>query len=101
MKGLAPAAQLLHEYGFDDIGNRTSTKAGGDAVGTGLRMAVYSANSLNQITQRDVPGTADVIGAASVAATNVNVNDQMAYRRGEYYQVAWPQTMPRPRSGRV
>src|SRR5439155_10284181 len=33
------------------------------------------------------PGTNDVIGAASATATNVNVNDQFAYRRGEYYQV--------------
>src|SRR6266516_895184 len=83
-----PVAGQQFEYGFDDIGNRTSTKAGGDENGAGLRLANYTNNSLNQITGRDIPGTVDVVGAATATATNVNVNNQMAYRRGEYYQVA-------------
>ena len=80
-----PVAGQQFGYGFDDIGNRTGTQAGGDAHGAGLRTASYSANSLNQITSRDIPGAVDIIGAATALATNVNVNSQMAYRRGEYY----------------
>src|SRR5256885_8846187 len=75
------------EYAFDDIGNRSSTKAGGDANGTALRTATYSVNSLNQYSSRDVPGTNDVIGIASALAT-VFVNGQSPYRRDEYYQKA-------------
>jgi RHS repeat-associated protein len=80
-----PVAGQQYEYAFDDIGNRTSTKAGGDAVGAGLRPATYSANALNQYTSRDVPGAADVIGAAHPVAS-VTVNSQSPYRRGEYYR---------------
>jgi len=83
-----PVAGQQFEYAFDDIGNRASTKAGGNAVGTALRAATYSANTLNQITQRDVPGAVDIIGAATAASTSVTVNNQSAYRRGEYYQLA-------------
>jgi RHS repeat-associated protein len=80
-----PLAGQQFEYGFDDIGNRASTKAGGDANGAGLRSATYTANRLNQYSSRTVPGAVDIIGAATATATNVNVNNQMAYRRGEYY----------------
>jgi len=73
------------EYGYDDIGNRTSTKAGGDASGAGLRPASYTANNLNQYTQRTVPGTNDVIGAA-FATNSVTVNGVTAYRKVEYFQ---------------
>jgi hypothetical protein len=56
-----PVPGQQFEYGFDDIGNRTSTRAGGDSVGTGLRGAGYTNNVLNQITtelkQRDTPFT--------------------------------------------
>src|SRR6266567_708503 len=45
--GTAVAGQQF-EYGFDDIGNRKTTKAGGDASGANLRLANYSVNSLNQ-----------------------------------------------------
>jgi len=82
-----PVAGQQFEYGFDDIGNRTTTKTGGDSVGSSLRLANYSNNSLNQITGRDVPAYLNVIGAATATATNVNVNNAMAYRRGEYYRV--------------
>jgi RHS repeat-associated protein len=79
-----PVAGQQYEYAFDDIGNRTSTKAGGDSAGAGLRPAAYSANALNQYTTRDVPGAADVIGAAHPVAS-VTVNGQSPYRRGEYF----------------
>ncbi len=79
-----PVAGQQFEYSFDDIGNRTSTKAGGDANGGGLLSANYSANSLNQYTSRDVPGAVDILGIAHANAT-VTVNGQSPYRRGEYF----------------
>ena len=80
-----PVAGQQFEYTHDDIGNRTQTEAGGDAVGASLRLANYSANNLNQYTQRDVPGTNDVIGAA-FATNSVTVNGVTAYRKVEYFQ---------------
>ena len=80
-----PVAGQQFEYAFDDIGNRETTKAGGDAAGANLRLASYTVNNLNQYTQRTVPGTNDVIGAA-MATNDVSVNSVTAYRRGEYFQ---------------
>jgi len=51
-----PVAGQQFEYAFDDIGNRTSTKEGGDSTGADLRSATYGANALNQYTNRTVPG---------------------------------------------
>ena len=79
----AVAGQQM-EYVFDSSGNRTSTKAGGDAQGSNLRLASYSANALNQYQQRTVPGAVDIIGTANAAAT-ISVNDQSTYRRGDYF----------------
>jgi RHS repeat-associated protein len=39
---------------------------------------------LNQYTQRDVPGAADITGIAH-PSSSVSVNAQSVYRRGEYY----------------
>jgi RHS repeat-associated protein len=72
------------EYVFDSIGNRSSTKAGGDSQGLNLRQAAYSVNSLNQYQQRTVPGALDILGTANAAAT-VTVNDLPTYRRGDYF----------------
>ncbi len=72
------------EYVFDSSGNRISTKAGGDAQGSNLRQASYTANALNQYQQRTVPGALYVTGTANAAAT-VTVNDQSTYRRGDYF----------------
>ena len=81
-----PVPGQQFEYGFDDIGNLTSTKAGGDKSGAGLRPASYSANSLNQYTNRTVPAAFDVIGIANASAS-VTVNSSAAdYRSGEYFQ---------------
>src|SRR5205085_2152121 len=82
-----PVAGQQFEYAFDDIGNRTSTKAGGDQYGGALRTASYSINNLNQYTSRDFPGTNDIIGIANANAT-VTINGQSPYRHGEYYQKA-------------
>jgi len=81
-----PVPGQQFEYGFDNIGNRTSTKAGGDQSGAGLRPATYSANSLNQYTSRTVPSAFDALGIATASAS-VTVNGSPAdYRRGEYFQ---------------
>lgn len=72
------------EYLFDNVGNRRVAKAGGDAQGSNLRQASYTANSLNQYVQRSVPGAVDIIGTAETTAT-VTVNEQAAYRRGDYF----------------
>ncbi|MDR3574548.1 MAG: RHS repeat-associated core domain-containing protein [Anaerolineaceae bacterium] len=68
-------------YGFDDIGNRKQTTAGGNGE---TRLANYTVNNLNQITARDYPGTNDVVGVA-LATNAVTVNGQTAWRKGEYF----------------
>jgi len=81
-----PVAGQQFEYAYDQIGNRTATKVGGDTNGMNLRLANYTNNMLDQITGRAVPGYADVIGAATATATNVSVNGQpVDCRRVEYY----------------
>ncbi len=80
-----PVAGQQFRYAFDDIGNRTSTLAGGDQAGQSLRPASYNANSLNQYTSRDVPGYIDIMGL-SYATNTVTVNGQTAYRKGEYFR---------------
>jgi YD repeat-containing protein len=81
-----PVPGQQFEYGFDDIGNRVSTRAGGNAAGTGLRWAGYTNNALNQLESRGVPGAFDVLGIAHAQQT-VSVNGAAVdYRRGEYFQ---------------
>ena len=80
-----PVAGQQHEYGFDDIGNRKWTKQGGDDNGLGLRLASYSVNSLNQYTNRDVPGKLDILGIARADATLSVNGDSSVYRKGEYF----------------
>ena len=77
-------------YGFDTIGNRLWTEAGGDAAGNGLRHAAYPNNLLNQITARDVPGAADLTGSAHPQVA-VTVNGSTANRHSDYYHqvVTW------------
>jgi hypothetical protein len=53
------------EYTFDDIGNRKTAVSGGDANGRQKRTQNYTANNLNQYTQRTVPGHVDIFGAAT------------------------------------
>jgi RHS repeat-associated protein len=80
-----PVAGQQFDYAFDDIGNRTRTEAGGDQTGSNLRVANYSANNLNQYTQRDVPGYVDIMGD-SLATNGITVNSQTPYRRVEYFR---------------
>jgi RNA polymerase sigma-70 factor (ECF subfamily) len=79
--GTAVAGQLF-DYSFDTIGNRTKTLAGGDQNGLNQRSSTYTPNSLNQYTQRTVPGNVDVLGV-SFATNTVTVNGNTAYRKGE------------------
>jgi RHS repeat-associated protein len=80
----SPVPGQEFDYSFDTIGNRTQTLAGGDQNGANQRAANYSVNNLNQITSRQYPGTADVIGAA-LATNAVTVNGQTAWRKAEYF----------------
>jgi hypothetical protein len=54
-----------------------------------LRSASYLANSLNQYTNRTVPGAVDVMGLG-FATNTVTVNNQTAYRKGEYFRKEIP-----------
>lgn len=80
-----PVAGQQFEYVFDDIGNRTSAKSGGNSSGTGLRTENYTRNRLNQYSQKDEAATFDVLGLANASAT-VTVNGSSAYRKNEYFQ---------------
>lgn len=82
--GTSVAGQQF-EYSFDDIGNRNTTKSGGDQTGSNLRLANYTNNVLNQITSRDVPGYKDVVGL-SLVTNAVTVNGLSTYRKGEYFR---------------
>jgi RHS repeat-associated protein len=82
-----PVAGQQFDYAHDDIGNRTGTDAGGNSSGGGMRHAGYTANRLNQYTQRYVPGYADILGLANPTAS-VTVNGNSASRKGEYFH--WP-----------
>ncbi len=71
------------EYKFDNIGNRNYARNGGNQLGS-LRQSNYTANSLNQYTQRTVPGAVDVTGTANTSAT-VTVNNTATARKGDYF----------------
>jgi RHS repeat-associated protein len=83
-----PVAGQQFEYASDDIGNRTTTKAGGDDNGGTLRVVDYTVNSLNQYGQRSVhAGNVrgfDLIGAARGTVT-VSPSATVS-RRGEYFR---------------
>jgi YD repeat-containing protein len=66
-----PVAGQQAEYVFDEIGNRKTVSEGGNASGTGLRQSVYTANLLNQYSQRTIPNTVDILGYASQSATSL------------------------------
>jgi RHS repeat-associated protein len=85
----SPVAGEQLGYAFDNIGNRVWTTAGGDNSGANLRSATYTANSLNQYSSRTVPGAFDVVGVATATAS-VNVNGQIASRKGEFYHASVP-----------
>ena len=71
-----------YDYAYDPIGNRTSSTEY-DHEDNAL-VESYTANALNQYTQRTVPGYAGVHGCATNTAT-VTVNGNTAWRLGEYF----------------
>ena len=71
------------EFAYDTSGNRTTAKAGGNQVGA-LRQSAYTANNLNQYSQRTVPGAVDVTGLAHSSAS-VTVNNLTTARKGDYF----------------
>jgi len=79
-----PVPGQQFDYGFDTIGNRIQTRAGGDQTGGNQRLANYSVNSLNQIISRDFPGTNDIVGVA-LATNSVTLNGQPAWHKWEYF----------------
>ena len=71
-----------YAYAFDSIGNRI-TSAEGDTS----RSASYTANALNQYTQRTVPDEKDLIGTAPTNVA-VTVNQNAASRHSAYWHHA-------------
>lgn len=88
----SPVPGQQFEYAFDDIGNRISSKAGGDQNGANLRTSTYGVDSLNRYTSRTVPGAVDIMGIGLatnvVTVTNANSlnNAAASYRNGEYFR---------------
>lgn len=64
-------------YTFDDIGNRLTSVDNG-------RTSVYTPNSVNEYSQRTVPGYVNVVGQA-LADTSVTINGGAATRQGTAY----------------
>ena len=84
------------ECAFDGIGNRKSSRNGGDQTGDNLRETSYTANRLNQYSSRTTPSSADVIGMARGNAVTVKLNGSSVgapYRKGEYF---WKDVTVRP-----
>ena len=71
-----------HDYAYDPIGNRTSATEY-DHEENAL-VSSYTANALNQYSQRTVPGYAGVRGSATNTAT-VTVNGNAAWRLDDYF----------------
>jgi YD repeat-containing protein len=76
---------LQYEFEYDDIGNRTQTRTGGDASGANLRTNNYTANALNQYTSRDIRPYVEVHGQAATNAT-VTVNNLATERAGTFFR---------------
>ena len=90
----SPVAGQQFGYGFDDIGNRQTTASGGDNAGQNLRPASYSANTLNQYTQRTVPGYVQSVGSANANATvtlwSSDGSSASSQRKGDYFRAELP-----------
>jgi hypothetical protein len=64
------------EYDYDDIGNRTLARSGGDGTGARLRESTYApANALNQLTTRTVPGSLWLSGEVPISLTLQGITD--------------------------
>jgi len=80
-----PVAGQQFEYAYDDVGNRTSNKTGGDLTGGNLRATGYLTDLLNQVGARTNTRYYEVQGAARVSDT-IAVNGIAAQRQGEYFR---------------
>jgi RHS repeat-associated protein len=78
----ALVAGQQYGYQFDDIGNR---KKSTQDSGLGTQDSVYTANLLNQYTQRTVPGAFWELGHAHSNATITVAGQTNALRHGEYF----------------
>jgi RHS repeat-associated protein len=89
-----PVAGQQFVYAFDDIGNRQSAGNGGNQFGGNLRYQNYSANTLNQYTQRTVPGYLELVGTANSNATVSLWGSggllSPSSRKGEYFWAELP-----------
>lgn len=87
------------EYLYDSIGNRTTSKSGGDVNGANLRTSSYTlvnaadpTRNLNQYQQRRTPRFLDVQGSASptetveVSGTGPYINGGTTVRQGGYFR---------------
>ncbi len=81
-KGDEEIRGFAFDYAYDPIGNR-KTSATYDETDA-KHETTYTANSLNQYTQRTVPGNAQVYGEVITNAT-VTVNTNPTYRHGAYF----------------
>ena len=79
-----PVTGQRFKYNYDNIGNRLTSWAGGDANGDNLRPTVYVPDSLNRYTSITTTNYEDVWGVA-YATTTVTVNGQSTDRKGEYF----------------
>ena len=71
-------------WSYDGIGNRTSSKGGGDSSGAGQHQSTHTSNPLNQYTAQTSPGLAEIFGEAP-PATEVLVNSTPASRQGPFF----------------
>lgn len=79
-------------YAYDNIGNRATATSGTQRSDSSqIYTTSYTANSLNQYTQRTVPATTYVTGLAPTNAT-VTVNGNTASRLHDYFYAAVTQS---------
>ncbi len=82
-----PVGGKQWEYAFDQIGNRESTR---NSRGQNSITATYTANSVNQYTQRSVPGEIFATGTASNQATvTVREGTNTAHLAGRHDDYWW------------
>ena len=81
----SPVAGQQFEYAYDDIGNRSAKRTGGDGSGGSLRSTGYTNNFINQQTGRSNHRYLEVEGLAN-ATNTVTVNGSTATRKGEYFR---------------
>ena len=72
-----PVAGQGFAYVYDNIGNRTATSRDNEE-------SIYTANNLNQYSQRTIADLIDIIGSAE-NDTTVTVNDLATSRHGKYW----------------